>query len=535
MINILFNWHTYLMGNLAIALGYFIFRFIVNFAFLPQITFQSQKLKFSRYFFCFIVFSFIAFPTICLIIPFSHDSGFVLAPILKSASITFLNNHVITNNELTRTAITGSSSPTHFIFLTILSLGIIFYFLRYIKTLITLNNLKRDSFCRHEINNVKILFQPSIEIPFCWSSLKKHYIALPYSFLERNTDLRLAIRHELQHIRQGDTHWLHFFMLIKIFCFWNPFVKLWINYLNELQEFSCDETLVLRKKTSITDYAQCLVNTTVDTLNSRKFFHGTLGINHLSQSILYRRVNMLFNYKTITKKSYSILFAYLISFFAIISTAYAFSDTTSSSPLTYQQIEKIIQQSNIDKSFQISANPEVVNEINHIRSSDQARSFMRNSLQRMKQYQPIIQAALKQNHMPNDLLVMPLVESGYRPLAQNINPVQAAGVWQIIPDTAKKLGLVVNANRDDRFNTSLATNAALSYLQHNYDLFKNWKLACIAYEIGENNTAKLISATNSYDATVLAQSPEAPKSLKNFIAMLDAEIIIMHDPSILKA
>ena len=197
-----------------------------------------------------------------------------------------------------------------------------------------------------------------------------------------------------------------------------------------------------------------------------------------------------------------------------------------------KQVASMIKKSHLDKDFQVSVTPEVVNEINNIRSSEQARSFIRESLQRMKKYQPIIQEALNKKSMPNDLLIIPLIESGYQPLDQSKNPMLAAGIWQIIPDTAKRLGLVINKNRDDRLNTQLSTEAAITYLTMNYNQFHDWKLASIAYEIGEKNTDRLIKQTGSRDAWVLANTSSAPTSLKKFVAMFDALLIIMHNPSL---
>jgi hypothetical protein len=242
---------------------------------------------------------------------------------------------------------------------------------------------------------------------------------------------------------------------------------------------------------------------------------------------------MLFSYNKSKTRKLAIIAAYVISFFTVMTTAYAFNGSSSMALLSTQQVATIIKKSHLDKSFQISATPEVVNEINNIRSSDQARLFMRQSLQRMEAYQPLIQEALKKAAMPNDLLVVPLVESGYRPLDQSKNPVHAAGIWQFIPETATHFGLVVNAERDDRLNTQLSTKAALALLHATHAQFGDWKLAFVAYEIGEKNTDQLIKDTGSHDAWVLARSSTAPESLKKTIAMFDAALIIMHNPSLI--
>lgn len=533
MTHSLINLHSYLVINGAIAIGFMISRSILSLPFFRWRTSQAQKLKFARYSLFTTAISFFMIPNILAMIPSRYHSNFQFEPIIKNASVIFLKHPGIINEQIKQIN-SGQSFFSLNIFLMIIFLaGCGLFLAKYINSFLVLNKIRRNSFCQHKINNVSILISPATEIPFCWSLLKNHFIVIPNAFLEKPDDLNWAIRHELQHIRQGDTYWLPFLIFIKSFCFWNPFINLWITWLNELQEFSCDEAIVLRKKTLPTAYAQCLINIASDTLKSGKLPQGALGIHGLSTSILYRRINMLLNYKKVKMKKISIIFAYIISIFAAISTAYAFNGSSSMESLTSKQIATIIQQSHLDKSFQISATPEVVTEINNIRSSAHARTFMHESLQRMKRYQPIIEESLKKESMPNDLLVVPLIESGYQPLEQSKNPVHAAGIWQFIPTTAEHFGLIVNDKRDDRMDTKLSTKAALNYLRQTHNQFGDWKLAFIAYEIGEENTAQLIKETKSHDAWVLARSPSAPESLKKSIAMFDAAMIIMHNPSLI--
>lgn len=534
MLNSLISLYSYLLLNSAIAAAYIIVRSTLKLSFFNKKISQFQRLIFIRYSFFIVVVSFLLMPVITLVIPFSHNSNFHFEPIIKNATEILLQNSVDVHTHPNQTGFTHLSLPINYILVIFLLIGFGFSILKYIKNILVLQKIKRNAFCQHKINNVNILFSQTTEIPFCWSFMQNHFITIPNIFLEKEAELRLAIRHELQHIRQHDTYWTQFIMLVKLFCFWNPFIKLWATWLDELQEFSCDESIILRKKTSPAAYARCLINAASDTLTNKPIPQGVLGIHRLSKLILYRRINMLFNYRRAKTKKISILFAYIIFFVVAASTAYAMNGSSLLAHLSINQLDTIIQQSHLDNAFHISATPEVVSEINNIRGSNQARSFMYESLQRMKQYQPIIQDELKKEAMPNELLAIPLVESGYRPLEQNKNPMLAAGIWQIIPETARHLNLTINAKRDDRLDTVLATQAALAYLQELHKQFNDWKLAVIAYEIGEINTAKLIDSTGSRDAWVIAKSHKTPKNLnlEKFISMLDAAVIIMNNPSL---
>jgi len=529
----LISLHSYLILNAALAFGYVLSRFTLSLPFLKRSMLYNERLKFARFSFVTVIASFFVVPNILAIIPSAYHSNFQLEPILKNASMPFLQQHKMINDQIIQMGAVQSAFPIHMLLMLFLSVGVTLFVGKYLKSLLILRKFQQNAFCQHHIKNVKIVFSHKADNPFCWSFLQNHYIAIPNAFLEKSDDLKLAIRHELQHIRQHDTQWLHLLTLIKAFCFWNPFILLWIKLFHDLQEFSCDEAIVLRMRTSPAIYAQCLINAASTNFTHKHQPQGVLGMHGSSKSILYKRVNMLFTYNKSQTKKLTILFAYFLTFFTTISSAYALNGTAQFAPLSANEVKIIIEQSHLDSRFEIAATPEVVTEINNIRSSEQARGFMRKSLKRMEQYQPAIQAALTKNVMPKELLALPLVESGYQPLEQARNPVQAAGIWQIIPGTADHLGLIVNAKRDDRLNTTLATQAALALLKTNNAQFNSWKLAVIAYEYGDQLTDKFIHAAGSRDAWKLARASTAPASLKKFLATFDAAVIIIHNPSLI--
>lgn len=530
MLDAAINLHSYWVFNGAIALSYLVMRLI--FGFYGKKIAPFNKLKISRFSLILTVTIFVLMPIIIEKLPFAYNSTFHFEPIVKNAALTFLDNHKVINNQLDQIKLAPWTMPINLVLMLILLGGGCFFLLKYLKNIRILKKIIQSSFCRHKINNTTILFSQKAETPFCCSFLKNHFIVIPNIFLEKSNIILLAIRHELQHIRQGDTRWLHFLMIIQIFCFWNPFMKPWINWMNELQEFSCDEALVLHKKTTAVAYAQCLLDA-AGTLTDRLLPAGALGVYGLSKSILYRRVNMLFNYNKNKTKKLAICVVYVVSLFTAVSVAYAFNSSSLLSPLSEKQIETIITESDLNPGFQISATPEVVNEINNIRASKQARSFIQESLHRMKHYQPSIQVALDKQAMPKELLALPLVESGYKQLPQKENPAHAAGIWQIIPETAKHLGLVINEKRDDRLNTQLSTNAALTYLHANYEQFNDWMLAVLAYEYGEKAMQQLVEKVGSKNVWVLSKSTSAPKDMKKFVFMFDATVIIMQNPSLI--
>jgi len=95
----------------------------------------------------------------------------------------------------------------------VICFSIVFFLIKYIKDILILHKLTKNTYRLRKIYNVYILLSETTSVPFCWSTIKSHFVIIPMVFLEKNSDLKLAIRHELQHIRPGDTYWLHLLLL----------------------------------------------------------------------------------------------------------------------------------------------------------------------------------------------------------------------------------------------------------------------------------------------------------------------------------
>jgi hypothetical protein len=95
---------------------------------------------------------------------------------------------------------------------------------------------------------------------------------------------------------------------------------------------------------------------------------------------------------------------------------------------------------------------------------------------------PIIDPILEKHDIPADFRYVPLAESGLRPKA--VSRAGAAGYWQLMPGTARSLGLTVNGKTDDRFNVLKATEAACRYLRALYKQLGSWSLVAAAYNVG---------------------------------------------------
>jgi membrane-bound lytic murein transglycosylase D len=104
-------------------------------------------------------------------------------------------------------------------------------------------------------------------------------------------------------------------------------------------------------------------------------------------------------------------------------------------------------------------------------------------LKRTTRYFPYIEKMLKDNGLPDDIKYLAVAESDLRMHAGSSKG--AMGFWQLMPQTARKYGLTVDDNFDERRNLYLSTPAAVTYLKTLYERFHSWNLALAAYNMGE--------------------------------------------------
>ena len=104
-------------------------------------------------------------------------------------------------------------------------------------------------------------------------------------------------------------------------------------------------------------------------------------------------------------------------------------------------------------------------------------------LKRTTRYFPYIREMLRKNALPDDLKYLAIAESALRMHAGSSKG--AMGVWQLMPQTARKYGLVVDVNFDERRNLYLSTPAVMTYLKALYERFGSWSLSLAAYNMGE--------------------------------------------------
>jgi membrane-bound lytic murein transglycosylase D len=121
--------------------------------------------------------------------------------------------------------------------------------------------------------------------------------------------------------------------------------------------------------------------------------------------------------------------------------------------------------------------------------TDQRPIFER-YLEREGLYSDMIREALRRRGMPEELVFLAAIESGFTPGATS--RMAAMGMWQFMGPTAQAYGLRIDGYVDERRDPIRATDAALDYLQSLHDRFGSWYLAAAAYNAGPTRVARAV-------------------------------------------
>ena len=111
---------------------------------------------------------------------------------------------------------------------------------------------------------------------------------------------------------------------------------------------------------------------------------------------------------------------------------------------------------------------------------------------RAGRYRAWLEAELVARGAPPELVWVVAIESAFDPTA--VSRAGAAGMWQLMPRTARALGLRVDATVDERFDPERSTDAAIDYLLSLHDRFRSWPVALAAYNAGQGHARSELRA-----------------------------------------
>jgi membrane-bound lytic murein transglycosylase D len=149
-------------------------------------------------------------------------------------------------------------------------------------------------------------------------------------------------------------------------------------------------------------------------------------------------------------------------------------------------------------------------------------------LSRSGRYLPMIHEHLRAAGLPEDLVYLAMIESGFNERAYS--RARAVGVWQFIKPTGRNYGLRINGYVDERRDPIKSTQAAVSYLSELYNEFDSWYLAVAAYNAGEGKIRRAIKKYKTTDFWEIAQGRYLKLETKRYVPKLIAAIMIAKEP-----
>ena len=137
-----------------------------------------------------------------------------------------------------------------------------------------------------------------------------------------------------------------------------------------------------------------------------------------------------------------------------------------------------------------------------------------------KAYLPSLKQVFEAEGVPPQLVWVAEVESSFDPRARS--PVGAAGLFQLMPQTAHRYGLRTWP-LDQRLNPEASARAAAQYLRYLRRRFGDWRLALAAYNAGEGTVEELLARKKgaSFDSI----SSRLPAETQMFVPKVEATVL----------
>ena len=156
-------------------------------------------------------------------------------------------------------------------------------------------------------------------------------------------------------------------------------------------------------------------------------------------------------------------------------------------------------------------------------------TVMQKWLGRSTRYIPMMKQVLRDEGMPEDLIYLSMIESGFNPKAAS--RAKAVGPWQFIKSTGQRYGLKVNYWLDERRDYRKSTYAAAQYLKELHQIFGSWYLAAAAYNAGEGKVLTAVRKDRTRNFWELARKKKNFRAeTRNYVPKIIAAALVSKNP-----
>lgn len=205
-------------------------------------------------------------------------------------------------------------------------------------------------------------------------------------------------------------------------------------------------------------------------------------------------------------------------------------------PGTYKAESKVVSRGDLevwghklknDKfDYPVIVNPAVEYWLTYF--TGKGRKYFDKYLARGRYFIPTISKVLKAHNMPQDLVYLAMIESGFNNTARS--HARAVGPWQFIRPTGVRYGLTVNYWLDERRDTRKSTLAAIAYLKELYEEFGSWELAAAGYNAGENKVRRAIAKYRTTNFWEISRHKFFRRETRDYVPKIMAAAIIAKNP-----
>ncbi|MCP4676715.1 MAG: transglycosylase SLT domain-containing protein [Deltaproteobacteria bacterium] len=405
------------------------------------------------------------------------------------------------------------------LFLGFWAIGVAFFSFRSFRQWLVIRKMVEDSIVIKSIGRIKIRVADNC-IPFSFRLLDEAVVMIDSnSVASGGRDYKVAIRHELQHHRQGDTWFAYIIQIICIVSFINPAVYAWRRLQALFDEICCDSSLIERKVVSPKAYGACLLDM------SNRFASKTFCIAGLTQmsaksSFLKRRINMLVLKNSRWKRAAPLIS--ILSVLWLLFVTFACDAFVEDNRISKEDIE--IAAKGLESELHVVTIPKLTKRVNEFAGTDKGRVFFKTALGNKERFETIIEAGLEKYDLPIFLSAIALVESGFENLDATKNTkADTAGIWQLSKNVAQQYNLRVDKTNDDRLDIAKETDAALRLLSDLHKRFGDWGLAIAAYNQGPEFIQKAIELHRTKSVWELMQK----KIINDYAAGVVAAVLVM--------
>ena len=154
------------------------------------------------------------------------------------------------------------------------------------------------------------------------------------------------------------------------------------------------------------------------------------------------------------------------------------------------------------------------------------RKEMAKWLKRSGRYIPMIHKIFAEEGIPQDMVYLSMIESGYNPRAYS--RARAVGLWQFIYSTGKIYGLNRNQWIDERRDPVKSTKAAAKHLVDLYKISDDWNNVMAAYNCGARRIVSQLKKTENLEYWDM----QLPRETRNYVPFFMAAVVISKAPEI---